>query len=174
MKMIKILPIALIGLFMSCGSGERVIMEEGAVYKVKNDNFYSKGKDITELLSENEKKDIKAVLNKRLEAERLAEDKKEKLEKEQEKVEKTIEKAKEKQEALEESQKQLEEKQEAIEDARHDFLKAKEKLESKKEKYNKLKEKGKLSPSDEEKWQGRFEDLEAKIKDYNTIYKNLK
>ncbi|WP_405293879.1 hypothetical protein [Algibacter sp. Ld11] len=172
--MIKIIPIALIGLCMSCGSGERVVMKEGAVYKVKNDNFYSNGKDVTELLSKNEKEDIKATLKKRLEAERIAEDKKEKLEKEQKKVEEIIKKAKKKQEALEESQKKIEEKQEAIEDARDDFLKAKEKLASKQEKYNKLKEKGKLSPSDEEKWQGRFEDLEAKIKEYNTIYKNLK
>jgi len=174
MKLIKIIPIALIGVFMSCGSGERVIMEDGAVYKVKNDTFYSDGKDITEQLSANEKEGIKAVLNKRLEAERIAEDKKEKLEKEQNKIEETIEKAKEKQKALEESQKQLEKKQEAREEAREDVLKAKEKLQSKKEKYNKLKEKGKLSPRDEEKWQGRFEDLEAEIAEYNTIYKKLK
>jgi len=170
----KIIPIALIGFCMSCGSGERVIMEDGAVYKVKNDNFYSKGKDITEQLSSNEKEGIKAVLDKRLEAERQAEEKKEQLEKEQDKVEDAIEKAKEKQEALKESQKQLEEKQEAIEDAREDFLKAKEKLQSKKEKYNKLKEKGKLSPNDEEKWQDLFTDLEEEIKEYNNIYKKLK
>jgi len=174
MKLIKILSVALIGFCMSCGSGERVIMEDGAVYKVKNDNFYSKGKDITALLSANEKEGIKAVLNERLEAERQTKAKKEKLEKEQDKVKAAIEKAKEKQEALEKSQKQLEEKQEAIEDAREDFLKAKEKLQSKKEKYNKLKDKGKLSPKDEEKWQDSFADLEAKIKAYNTIYKNLK
>lgn len=174
MKILKIIPIALVGLCMSCGSGEQVIMEDGAVYKVKNDHFYSKGKDITESLSNNEKDDIKGVLNKRLEAERIAEAKKEKLQQEQDKVNEALAQAEEKQKALETRQKELEDKQEALDDARENFLKAKENLQDKKDKYNKLKEKGKLSASDEEKWQGRFEDLQSKIEALNVIYKNLK
>ena len=173
-SVVKIISLMVVAFFMSCGSGERVIMEDGAVYKVKNNNFYSQGEDITEQLSAHEKEGIKAVLSKRLEVERIAEEKRNKVEEEQKKVEKAISKAKDKQDALEKKQKQLEEQLKEKEDARNDFLKAKEKLQSKKEKYNKLKEKGKLSPRDEEKWQGRFEDLEAKIKTYNKIYKELK
>ncbi|XMO88405.1 hypothetical protein AAFN75_08920 [Algibacter sp. AS12] len=174
MKITKILPVVLIGILLSCSSGERVIMQDGTVYSVKSGSFYNKGKDVTEQLSSKEKQDINTALNNRLEAERIAEEKKEKLNKEQDKIEKSIEKAEKKQEALEESQEKLEEKLEAKEDAREDLLKAKEKLQNKKEKYNKLKEKGKLSPLDEEKWKKRFEGMEEEINEYNTIFKNLK
>tara|TARA_R110002049_G_scaffold37208_1_gene117489 strand:- start:53235 stop:53759 length:525 start_codon:yes stop_codon:yes gene_type:complete len=161
-------------ILVSCGSSERVITEDGTVYEVKGKKFFNKSKNVTDQLSSKDKENIKATLDKRLEAERLAEEKQEALENEQKRIEKTIEEAEKKQKALEEKQEQLEENLEAKEDARDAILKAKSRLQDKKEKYQKLKEAGKLSLRDEEKWNGRFSDLDGDIKEAMQALENLK
>ncbi|MFG6686949.1 hypothetical protein ACGK9U_10230 [Mariniflexile sp. HNIBRBA6329] len=170
----KIISILSLVLLMACGSSEKVIMEDGRVYEVKGSKFFSNGVNVTEQLTANEKEIIKTNLQKRLEAEKIANEKQETIEAEQQRLETIQEEAKRRQKVLEKEQELLEEKLEAKEDARNDFLEAKERLQSKQEKYQRLKDKGKLSPLDEEKWKARFLDLEADIEEANQILKNLK
>ncbi len=174
MKFVKIVSVLSVAVMVSCGSSEKVIMDDGTIYKIKSGNFYHNGKDVSEQLTGEEKEAIQNTLNKRLEAQQLAEEKKEALEEEKEKAEEALKEAKEKQEALEENQELLEEKLEAREDAREDVLKAKDRLMSKKQRYEKLKRKGKLSPRDEEKWKKRLAEYEADLNEANEVYKKLK
>ncbi len=174
MRFVKMFSVVSIIILTACGSGEKVIMDDGTIYKMKNDSFYHNGKDISEELTSEEKAAIKNTLNERIEAQRWAEDKKKELAEEREKVEETLKKAKERQEELEANQEQLDEKIEAREEAREDVLKAKERLLDKKERYETLKAKGKLSPRDEEKWQARIAEFEAELNKSNEIYKQLK
>lgn len=173
MRLKRVITILSIGLFMACGSSEKVIMEDGKVYEIKGNKFFNNGTNVTEQLTDNEKEIINTNLQKRLEAEKIAEEKQETIEAERQRLETIQEEANQKQKELEKQQELLEEKLEAKEDAREDFLKAKERLQSKQEKYQKLKNEGKLSPLDEEKWKTRFLDLEADIEEANQILKNL-
>ncbi len=174
MKFLKIVSIFSIAIMVACGSSQKVIMDDGTIYKIKNNSFYHNGKDISAELTSEEKAAIKNTLNERIEAQRMAEDKKKELAEEQEKVEEALKRAKERQEELEANQEQLEEKIKAREEAREDVLKAKERLLDKKERYETLKAKGKLSPRDEEKWQARIAEFEAELNKANEIYKQLK
>ena len=53
-------------ILLSFGSNERVITNEGKVYKVKGNEFYNNGKDVTNKLSSIEKERIQSILEKRL------------------------------------------------------------------------------------------------------------
>ena len=181
MKFQKLILLMLTIILLSCGTSERVITEDGNVYEIRGNKYFNNGNNVTELLSEDEKKNITASLNKRIEAERLALEKQEELVAEQKRIEKALKEAEAKQKEAEAKQKAVEKKQEQLEDAlkakedaRQDFLKAKERLQNKKEKYQKLKDAGKLSPLDEEKWKGRFVDLEKDLKEANQKLENLK
>lgn len=174
MRFVTITSVLSIVTIVACGSSEKVIMDDGTIYKMKNNSFYHNGKDISAELTSEEKAAIKNTLNERIEAQRLAEDKIKELAEEQEKVEEALKKAKERQEQIETNQEQLEERIKAREEAREDVLKAKERLLDKKERYETLKAKGKLSPRDEEKWQARIAEFEAELNKANEIYKQLK
>ena len=195
MKFIKLIAVVSVVTMVSCGSSERVIMEDGTVYKIKNNKFYQSGENVSEQLTSDEKDAIKNTLSERLEAEHFAEQsqkeleeqqeelkqQQEGLEKEQKALEEALKEAKEKQKELKHSKKELKaskkELKEHIENkekARKAVLKAEEQLASKKERYQKLKNKGKLSPIDEEKWEVKLANLQEELNNANEIYKNLK
>lgn len=174
MKFQKIVFLALTIILLSCGSSERVITEDGKVYELKGKKFYNNGNNVTDELSSEEKESITAILEKRLEAEQIIEEKQEVFEDKKESLEETIKEAEKKQKELEKKQEQLEDKLKQKEDARQDFLKAKERLQDEKDTYEKLKEQGKLSPSDEEKWKSRFAELEKYLKEANQALNDLK
>ena len=159
--------------FMSCGSSETVITEDGKVYEIKGSHYYNNGVKITDDLSLNEKKAIDKLLESKLEAKKASEERLERLKNEQNELEKQRKQAAEKQKKLEARQKKLEREQEAREKARKNFLDAKEKLKDQTERYERLKEKGKLSPRDEEKWQEKLKDLKEDLKKAELTYNNL-
>lgn len=150
---------------LSCGSSEKVIMNDGTVYKVEGNSFYKKGKDVSENLSETEKEKILNTLNERLEYEKAAQERQEELEERREELEKAQEEAEAKQKALEE---ELEEKKEA----REAFFDAKEELEKQQKKYKRLHDNGKLSPNDEEKWAKKLKDLKQELNKAENKIKN--
>ena len=52
MKRLQIVTIITIAaILFSCASSERVITNDGKVYKVKGDSFYNNGEDVTKELS---------------------------------------------------------------------------------------------------------------------------
>lgn len=158
MKTIKLLGVLAITMLVSCGSSERVITNDGEVYKVKGNNFYNNGKEVTDNLTETEKENIQNILEKRLEAEKVAEAK-------QEDIEKALDNLKEKEKELKDKQKQLEDKIKNRQEARDDFFDLRKNLDEVKEEYKKLKDKGELSPNDDIKWQKRLIKLETELKE---------
>lgn len=181
MKYKKIVVLLAIAVLTACGSSKKVITESGEVYEIKGDKFFNKGTNVTELLADEQKEALKTILQARLEAEQLTDEKKkaletenERLEKAQEKMENAIKEAEKKQDKLEEKQKEIEAKQDKKEDAREAFFKAKKRFDKKQEKFKKLKAKGKLSPLDEEKWKKNLLELEQEFKSANQLYINLK
>lgn len=141
---------------ISCISSERVIANDGTVYQVKNDNFFNKGEDVTDKLTDIEKKSIKSILEKRLEAEELAKQK-------QDEIAKSLDALKKKEKELKDKQREIEEKIENRQDARDNFFDIREQLNDVKDKYKKLKDDGKLSPEDEAKWNKRLKKLETDL-----------
>lgn len=150
--------IATLFLIVSCGSSERVITNDGSVYKVKGDRFYNKGEEVTEQLSDIEKKRISSILEKRLEAEKLAENK-------QDEIAKALKDLRDKEQELKEKQRQLEDKINRRQEAREDFFEVKKELTSVKNDYQELKDKGELSPKEEAKWKKRLKKLEKEVKE---------
>ena len=143
-------------ILLSCGSNERVITNEGKVYKVKGDLFYNNGKDVTNKLSSIEKERIQSILEKRLEAEKVAKEK-------QEQIEESLKQLKQREKELKDRQNQLEDKIKKREDARDDFFEIRDNLNDVKGEYQKLKDTGKLSPKEEAKWKKRLKKLELKL-----------
>lgn len=173
MKVKKYIPILISILILSCGSSERVIMDNGNVYEVSGKTIKNDGIDVTNTLSEEQKKEIQDQLEEKLDGQREAEKKQKELEEKKKEAEKEAEKAEKKQEELEEKQKKLENKLEQREKARDNYLRAKKRLEDKRNKYEKLKSKGKISPNDEKKWEERLKDLEEDLKEAKNELDNL-
>ena len=146
-----------ISILVSCGSSERVITNNGAVYTVKGNNFYNKGKDVTGKLTDIEKKSIQSILEKRMQSEEAAKEK-------QDEIAKSLDALKEKEKELKKKQREIEDKIANREDARDNFFEVKKELNDLKEEYKELKDKGELSPNDESKWQKRLKKLEKKLK----------
>ncbi len=157
-KILKLLAIVTCVFAFSCGSTEKVISSDGKVYELKGNKFFNNGEDVTEVLTNEEKTELKEVLEQRLAVEEAAAKKQEALEKAQAKAEKAKKKA-------EKEQKRLEKRIKEKENARKDFFKAKDKLQSRQEKYAKLLDKGKLSPNDIEKWEKTIKGLEKDVQD---------
>ena len=145
-------------LVVSCGSSERVITNDGLVYKVNGDSYYNKGEDVTNQLTGIEKERIKLILEKRLEAEKLAEEK-------QNEIANALDELKEKEQKLKDKQRQLENKIKRRQEARDDFFDVKKELSNVKEDYQKLIDNGDLSPKEDLKWQKRLKKLEKKVKE---------
>ncbi|MGC1205259.1 MAG: hypothetical protein WA839_10280 [Flavobacteriaceae bacterium] len=158
MRITKWIYIVGITILISCGSSERVITNNGTVYEVKGNNFYNKGKDVTDKLTDIEKKSIQSILEKRLEAEEAAKEK-------QDEIAKSLDALKDKEKQLKDKQREIEDKIANREDARDDFFEVKKKLNDLKEEYKVLKDKGELSPNDESKWRKRLKKLEKKLKE---------
>lgn len=158
MRILNLIYVIITLVLVSCGSGERVITNNGTVYKVKGDNFFNNGEEVTDKLTEIEKRNIQSILEKRLETERAAE-------KKQADIAESLDALKEKEKELKSEQKQLEGKITKREESRDDFFEVKKKLNDLKEEYNELKDKGKLSTNDESKWQKRLKKLEKKLKE---------
>lgn len=166
MKKRHLIVLSMFLIVLSCGSSEKVIMNDGTVYRVEGKNFYKKGKEVTESLSNTDKEKILNTLNERLEFEKEAQKRQKELEARREALKKAQEQAQATQKALEEA---LEEKEEA----REAFFEAKEKLEKQQKKYKRLHDNGKLSPNDEEKWDLKLKDLEQKLEEAKNKVKNL-
>lgn len=170
MKIVKIVSIALVSLLVSCATKHEVITESGEVYEVQGDKFFNQGKEVTNLITEEDKEGIVATLNKRLttEAEIAAEqsalqeaqDYSEELRKDAEKAQK---KAKKEANALEKKLK-------SEKKARDNYIKSSKELKKAQAKYDRLHDKGKLSPKDEEKWTKKLKKLISK---YDKAEKNL-
>lgn len=163
MKKIKFSILYLCLIVLSCGSSEKVIMDDGSVYTVKGKAIYQNGTEVTESLTEVKKDAIINKLDKRLEVEKSAKKEQDKLDNKQEDLLKAQKKA-------EQAQKKLERELKEKEDAREAFFKAKKNLKNQQEKYTRLLKKGKLSPNDELKWADKLEDLKA---DLNKAEKKL-
>ncbi|MGY0391478.1 hypothetical protein ACW5R3_02810 [Bizionia sp. KMM 8389] len=157
MKYIKSLSLAVVISMSSCGTKHQVITKSGEIYEVQGDKYYKEGKEVTAVISMEEKDRINAKLNRQLEAEAELEAQQETLEQAREEAEQALEEASEKAAALEA---ELEAKQQA----REDFLAANEDLKDAQKKYHKLRKKGKLSPSDEAKWTEKLNDLSTEVK----------
>ena len=158
MKALKLIGIFTITLFVSCGSTERVITNDGEVYKVKGNNFYKNGTEVTDNLTEIEKQNIQSILEKRLEAEELAKSK-------QEAIEKALDDLKDKEKELKQKQKALENKIKLRQEAREDFFDLRKNLDNLEAEYKTLKDEGELSPNDDTKWQKRLKKLEKELKE---------
>ena len=158
MRITKWIYIVGITILVSCGSSERVITNNGAVYTVKGNNFYNKGKDVTDKLTDIEKKSIQSILEKRLQAEEAAKEK-------QDEIAKSLDALKEKEKDLKKQQREIEDKIANREDARDNFFEVKRKLNDLKEEYKVLKDKDELSPNNESKWQKRLKKLEKKLEE---------
>ena len=159
MKYIQLITIiAIVAILFSCASSERVITNDGKVYKVKGDSFYNDGEDVSNQLSALEKEKIKSILEKQIQAKEEAAEK-------QERIEESLEEWRKKEKELKEQQKALEDKIENREEAREQFFEIKEDLESVKTEYQQLKDKDELSPKEEAKWQKRLNKLEGKLKE---------
>ncbi len=158
MKQIKLIVVIALTILTSCSSSERVITNDGKVYTVKGNSFYTNDKDVTDKLTKVEKENIQSILEKRHEVKKAEE-------KKQDQIDESLKQLKQKEKELNEQQKQLDHKIEAREDARDDFFEIRKKLNSVKDEYTQLKNKGGLSPNDEEKWQKRLKKLEQKLKE---------
>lgn len=149
MKINTLLLLFTITLFVSCGSSEKVITNDGTVYTVKGSKIYQDNKDVTSELSRDERRNVLNTLEQRLTAE---------------------EKLKEQQETLEKQRKEAERKQDALEDAirekeraTKDYMDAKEKLADERKTYEKRLKKGDLSPNEVEEWKEKLTKLEKRV-----------
>lgn len=158
------LAVVIVSAFLyNCASSYDVV-HESDIYKVKGNNIYKNGNDVTESLTEETKTSIQETLDARLALRAEEEKKQEELEKrlkEQEKIQKQAEK---RQAELENKQEEIKKRQEEREDARKAFINAKQTLKKEQKNYNRHLEKGKLSPEDIKQWDNKIEKLE-KAKD---------
>ncbi len=154
----KLIVVIMLIAIVSCGSSERVITDDGKVYEVKGNNFYTKGEDVTNTLTEIEKKRIQTTLENRLKSE-------EALAKKQDQISESLKELKQKEKELKEKQNQLDNTENNRKEARDDFFKIRENLNDVKQDYQLLKDKGELSPKDDAKWQKRLVKLERKLKE---------
>ena len=164
----NIIIIASIGLFLACGSTERVITDDGKIYEVKGDTFMNNGVDVTQSLTNEEKENIKKSLEEKIEAREASEKIQNELEDKQRELEKVQEEARRKENELKEKQEKLESKRDDLKDAKDDYAKSKKRLTSKMDKFQNLKEKGRLSPKDEEKWLEKIKDLKMEVNEAKT------
>ena len=139
--------------------GAQEVNFNGKTYKIKKEQVFKDGIDVTETLTIEEKQQIRAAFDKKMaqikESEEVAK-RLEKAEKEQKKAEKERKK-------VEKEQKKLEKALKKKEKAQSNFEKAVKKHEDAIKKYEKLKTKGKLSPVDEEKWLKKIDGLKDDI-----------
>ncbi|EGV42299.2 hypothetical protein BZARG_485 [Bizionia argentinensis JUB59] len=177
MKLFKILSIALVFSLSACATKHQVITESGEIYQVQGDKFFNQGKEVTSLISAEDKDGIITTLNKRLESEaevaaqqkalQDAQDHSEELRKDAEKAQKEAikaqKKAKKESEAL---QKRLKNEKKT----RDNYVKSRNELKKAQSKYEKLHDKGKLTPKDEYKWAKKLNKL---TKDFDKAEKKL-
>lgn len=165
MKTLKKLAILLILLiFVSCGSSERVITNQGKVYEVKGSKIENNGVEVTDSLSKTEKESINNLIKKKKEAKKVFEAQQNELEAaitEQENIQK---RAKEKQEELEDKLDALEGDFEEKQDAKENFASIKMQYNKQKNKFKKLKKEGELSTKDIKDWRGKLSTLKQKVK----------
>ena len=131
------------------------VESNGTEYKVKGEKIFKNGEDVTDLLTEAEKLQIKNAL-----AEKI---KKEKANKEKEKVKSDLKKKEKKHKKSEKKQKKAEKELKQNEKANSRFIKAERKYEKEQKKYNRLKDKGKLSPVAEEKMLKKLKKLKSNL-----------
>ncbi|WP_178990770.1 hypothetical protein [Winogradskyella schleiferi] len=153
--------IILLILTFSLSSFAQKIESDGKTYEVKDEKIFLEGKDVTETLTDEEKKFIlkeAIVISDKMKLEDIKrKEAAEKLEKEAKKAEKAQKKA---ERELKKAEKELKKK----EKLQSNFEKAERNLEKSQSKYEKLKRKGKLSPEDERKWLDKLEKLTIKLK----------
>ncbi|WP_299337482.1 hypothetical protein [uncultured Psychroserpens sp.] len=153
-----------IGLLTSCGSSERVILDDGSIYEVKGNIIKSDGKDVSESLSRERRDEVEDALKEKIAARKAAEERQKALEDEQAELRKIQKEARKKEKELEKKQEQLEDKRKALKEAKDNYGKAKNKLKKERKAYKKLKENGKLNASEQEDWIKKIEDLETEVK----------
>lgn len=163
MKILKLASMALVISLISCGTKQQVITNSGKIYQVQGDKFYHQGKEVTEVITAEEKDHIISTLNERLgsESEALAQQQAiDKARKEAEELQKKAEKA---QKAAQKEAKAIQDKLENEADVRKYYVKAKNNLKQAQSKYDKLHSKGELSPRDEAKWAKKIKNLLEKL-----------
>ncbi|PWH83610.1 hypothetical protein DIS18_03390 [Algibacter marinivivus] len=161
----NIMRILLVVLFMSLGFllNAQDVSFNGVTYEIKKDRIFKDSVDVTDVLSVDEKAEIRAAFDKKMTQIAASEETKkriEKAEKEQEKAEKDQKRAEKKQKKAEKALKKKEK-------AQSNFDKSTKKHKDAIKKYEKLKKKGKLSPQDEEKWLekiNKYKEASAKAK----------
>jgi DNA repair exonuclease SbcCD ATPase subunit len=164
MKLHKIAFTIFIIFITSCGSGERVITDDGKIYTVKGNTITNKDIDVTENLSDDRRDKIQELVAEKEEAREELEKRQQELEEKKEAQEKIEKEAQERQKEIEEKQEALEKTRKEKQEAREDYVEAKNRLDEQKEEYELLKEKGELSPRDEGKWQKKFKSLKKDVR----------
>lgn len=165
MTILKQIPILLTLLILgSCGSGERVITDDGKVYEVNGNTIEKNGVEVTENLSSSEKTSIDAFIDKKEKIRQAFEDQQKALESAIEKQEAIQDKAEAKQNDLENQLETLEENFEAKQDAKDNYASVKKRYDDKKLKFKKLKKEGELSPNDIKDWKEKLSKLSEKVK----------
>jgi hypothetical protein len=137
-------------LFFGCyfiGQAQEIDIN-GTIYTVKKEAIFKNGMDVTETLTLEERKEIKANLEEKIRQEKAKEE-----------TEKKIEKAEKEQKRAENKQKKAEKALKKREKEHSNFEKSVKKHEDAISKYEKLKRKGKLSPEDEGKWLKKIDKL---------------
>ncbi|TCK65092.1 hypothetical protein DFQ05_2305 [Winogradskyella wandonensis] len=131
----------ILSILLSCGSTQKVIMDSGKVYSVKNNDFFIGEKNVTEELTSQQKSDIKSVLQDRLQAE-------EQRAEELENLNNQIKSLKDQIKTLEDKVETIQDKERNLEKAREAYIDAKMALITKEREFEKLKKNGNLSDKD--------------------------
>ena len=132
----------------------------GTTYSVKKEKIFKGDVDVTETLSVEERKQIRAAFNNKMSRIKETED-----------TQKQLEKAEKDQKKAEKRQKKAEKALKKRKRAQSNFDKSAKKHQGAIKKYEKLKKRGKLSPEDEAKWLEKIEKFE---KFHNKAKKKLK
>ena len=159
--------IILLCVALSFTSQAQEVTKDGTTYEVKDEKIFLDGKDVTEMFTIEERKDMlkraaEIATSIKIKQKEVKEAKK--AEKEQKKLIKDKKRAEKKQKHAEKALKKKKK-------AQSNYNKATKKYEQAQDKYQKLKKKGKLSPEDETKWLEKIEKLNKKI---TSLEKKLK
>lgn len=149
---------------VNCGSGKRIITDDGKVYEVKGSTIKKDGVDVTKNLSKEEKKSIDNLIKEKEEARKIFEAKQKDIEdaiSEQKSIQKE---ARKNQRKLERDLKDLENSLKATQNARDKYATTRSRYTKSKNEFKQLKKDGELSPNAIDDWKERLSKLKMEVK----------
>ncbi|WP_299120524.1 hypothetical protein [uncultured Winogradskyella sp.] len=148
-------------IFISCGSSERVITDEGKIYNVDGKAIKKNGVNVSSELDASQKEKIDDLLNQKEEQEKAEAKRQKELEKAIETQEKIENDAKERQRELKSQLDALQDKIRNRQNARDDYAKIKKRFVEQQKELEKLKSNGQLSSIELKEWEAKLKKLEV-------------